>query len=353
MKNIDPQKIVFGLDSFGDIPFDQQEKPVSQAKAIRQVIKEGILADQLNLGVIALGEHHRRDYAISSPDVVLAALATRTKQITLASGVTVLSSDDPVRVFERFATLDAISNGRAEVVLGRGSFTESFPLYGYNLRDYDLLFEEKLNLFNQLLKEKPVTWSGKTRAALQHAAVFPKTESGHLAVRIAVGGTPASVVRTARYNFPLTLAIIGGKPERFLPYVKLYQKATEQFATRLHPLAIHSHGVIARTDEEAFTLAWKYLRQSFVKLGHERGWTPMSAAQFKFEIEAGSFYVGSPQTVAKRLATTISQLGAGRFELVYGAGGLPARERLKMIELYANQVVPQVRELLMEGQRQK
>ncbi|WP_010579816.1 LLM class flavin-dependent oxidoreductase, partial [Liquorilactobacillus vini] len=145
MKNIDPQKIVFGLDSFGDIPFDQQEKPVSQAKAIRQVIKEGILADQLNLGVIALGEHHRRDYAISSPDVVLAALATRTKQITLASGVTVLSSDDPVRVFERFATLDAISNGRAEVVLGRGSFTESFPLYGYNLRDYDLLFEEKLN----------------------------------------------------------------------------------------------------------------------------------------------------------------------------------------------------------------
>ncbi|KRM85213.1 oxidoreductase [Liquorilactobacillus vini DSM 20605] len=151
----------------------------------------------------------------------------------------------------------------------------------------------------------------------------------------------------------MTLAIIGGKPERFLPYVKLYQKATEQFATRLHPLAIHSHGVIARTDEEAFTLAWKYLRQSFVKLGHERGWTPMSAAQFKFEIEAGSFYVGSPQTVAKRLATTISQLGAGRFELVYGAGGLPARERLKMIELYATQVVPQVRELLMEGQRQK
>ena len=347
-KVVDSQKIIFGLDSFGDIPVDEQKKPVTQATAIRQVIKEGILADQLGLDVIALGEHHRFDYAISAPDVVLAALATRTKKITLASGVTVLSSDDPVRVYERFATLAAISNGRAEVVLGRGSFLESFPLYGYDLRDYDLLFEDKLNLFAELLKEKPVTWSGKTRPALKDMDVYPKTAKP-LAVRIAVGGTPASVVRTARYNFPLTLAIIGGKPERFVPYVQLYQQAAEKYGHQAWPLAVHSHGLIAETDEKAFQLAWKYLRQSFVKLGKERGWAPMTAEQFKFEVEEGSFYVGSPRTVAKRLAQTIKKLKVSRFELAYGAGGLPAAERLKLIELYAKQVVPEVRQLLKEG----
>jgi probable LLM family oxidoreductase len=346
-QNFDPSKVVFGLDSFGDIPLSVSDQPLSQAAAIRQVVAEGILADELGLKVIALGEHHRADYAISSPDIVLAALAAKTKQITLASGVTVLSSDDPVRVYERFATLAALSNNRAEVVLGRGSFLESFPLYGYDLRDYDLLFEDKLSLFAELLKEERVTWSGKTRPSLEDMEVFPKTEKG-LPVRIAVGGTPASVVRTVKYGFPLTLAIIGGRAERFLPYIELYRKAANQYQKPLQPLAVHSHGLIAATDEQARELAWKYLRASFVKLGNERGWAPMTQEQFNFEIKEGSFYVGSPETVAQRLARTIKKLGISRFELAYGAGGLPVPQRMKLIELYAHQVVPRVREILAE-----
>lgn len=202
--------LILGLDSFGDIPADAGGTPLSHATAVRQVVDEAIVADAAGVDVIALGEHHREDFAISSPETVLAGIATRTDRITLASGVTVLSSDDPVRVFERFATLDALSNGRAQVILGRGSFTESFPLFGYDLADYDELFEEKTALFSQLLDEKPVTWSGRTRAALRDADVFPKTESGRLDTWIGVGGSPESVIRTAHYGFHLMLAIIGG-----------------------------------------------------------------------------------------------------------------------------------------------
>src|SRR5204863_9517706 len=212
----------FGLDTFGDVPEDDNGNVMSHATAIRQVVDEAVLADQLGVDVIALGEHHRPEYAISSPETVLAGIAGRTSRIRLASGVTVLSSDDPVRVFQRFATLDALSNGRAEVILGRGSFTESFPLFGYDLHDYDVLFEEKIELFAKLLEEQPVTWSGTVRAPLENADVFPKTESGHLATWVGVGGTPESVIRTARYGFPLMLAIIGGAPKRFASYIDLY-----------------------------------------------------------------------------------------------------------------------------------
>jgi alkanesulfonate monooxygenase SsuD/methylene tetrahydromethanopterin reductase-like flavin-dependent oxidoreductase (luciferase family) len=194
-------KYLFGLDSFGDIPTNGDGKLMTHAAAIRQVVKEAILADKLGVDVIALGEHHRSDFSISSPETVLAGIATKTKNIKLASGVTVLSSDDPVRVFERFATLDALSNGRAQVILGRGSFTESFPLFGYNLRDYEQLFEEKVALFAEILKEKPVTWEGTTRAALDHADIFPKTETGGIQTSIGVGGSPQSVVRAAKYGF--------------------------------------------------------------------------------------------------------------------------------------------------------
>src|SRR4051794_20044928 len=206
--------LILGLDNFGDVPLDDSGNLVTHAAAIRQVIEEAVLADQLGVDVIALGEHHRPEYSISTPETVLAAIGARTSRIKLASGVTVLSSDDPVRVFQRFATVDAISNGRAEAILGRGSFTESFPLFGYDLSDYDVLFEEKLELFVKLLDEKPVTWSGTTRAALDNADVFPKTESG-LRTWVGVGGSPQSVVRTARHGLPLMLAIIGGAPERF------------------------------------------------------------------------------------------------------------------------------------------
>src|SRR3954451_13602330 len=218
--------IVFGLDTFGDVPQDDSGAPVSYARAIRQVVDEAVLADETGVDVIALGEHHRPEYSISTPETVLAGIATRTSRIRLSSGVTVLSSDDPVRVFQRFATVDALSDGRAEVILGRGSFTESFPLFGYDLSDYDALFEEKLDLFVRLLDEKPLTWRVKLRPPLEDADVHPKTESGRLPTWVGVGGSPQSVVRTARHGLRLMLAIIGGAAARFAPYVDLYRRAT-------------------------------------------------------------------------------------------------------------------------------
>ena len=339
---------LFGLDSFGDLAKGSDGKLMSYAEAIRLVVEEAVLADKLGVDVIALGEHHRDDFAISSPEMVLAAIASKTKRIKLASGVTVLSSDDPVRVFERFSTLDAVSNGRAQVILGRGSFTESFPLFGYDMRDYELLFEEKIDLFSKLLKEKPVTWEGKTRPALKDADVFPKTESGKLETFVGVGGSPQSVVRAAAYDFPLMLAIIGGSPERFAPYVDLYRRATEQFGHTAHPIGMHSPGFIADTDEEAVKMAFPFFKEQMDRVGKTRGWTPMTREHFLSEVEHGSLYVGSPETVAQKIAKAMKAVGATRFDLVYGFGPVPANVRLHMVELYGDVVVPRVRELLAE-----
>ena len=275
------QHLEFGLDTFGDVPEDDSGTPVSYARAIRQVVDEAVLADAIGVDVIALGEHHRPEYSISTPETVLAGIATRTSRIRLASGVTVLSSDDPVRVFQRFATVDALSHGRAEVILGRGSFTESFPLFGYDLRDYDVLFEEKIELFAKLLEEKPVTWSGTMRAPLENADVFPKTESGHLTTWVGVGGSPQSVIRTARYGFPLMLAIIGGAPERFAPYIDLYRRAAEQFGTTAHPVGMHSPGFIADTDEEAREVYWPHYRVIRDRIGALRGWPPIRREEYE------------------------------------------------------------------------
>jgi probable LLM family oxidoreductase len=340
--------IQFGLDSFGDIPVDEEGNLFSHAAAIRQVVKEAIIADSLGIDAISLGEHHRPDFSISSPETVLAGIATQTKNIMLASGVTVLSSDDPVRVFERFATLDALSNGRAQVILGRGSFTESFPLFGYDLKDYGTLFEEKIELFSQLLKEKPVTWSGETRAALENADVFPKTESGSLKTMVGVGGSPQSVVRAAHYGFPLMLAIIGGSPDRFVPYIDLYKRAAKEFGTTAHPVGMHSPGFIADTDKEAYKIAWPAHKKNFDTIGKTRGWTPMTREHFDTEVQHGSLYIGSPETVAKKIARAITTLGVQRFDLVYGGGPMPASARLHMIELYGKKVIPRVRELLVD-----
>lgn len=348
MTKEDAAKIQFGLDSFGDIPVDEQGKLFTHAAAIRQVVEEAVLADSLGIDVIALGEHHREDFSISSPETVLAGIATRTKNIKLASGVTVLSSDDPVRVFERFSTLDALSNGRAQVILGRGSFTESFPLFGFDLQEYELLFEEKIELFSQLLKEQPVTWSGKTRPALDNADVFPKTESGALQTMVGVGGSPQSVVRAAHYGFPLMLAIIGGSPDRFVPYIDLYKRAAEEFGTTAHPVGMHSPGFIADTDEEAYKIAWPAHKKNFDRIGKTRGWTPMTRGHFDQEVAQGSLYIGSVETVAQKIAKAIKTLGVERFDLVYGGGPMPAKARLHMIELYGKEVIPRVRELLVK-----
>jgi probable LLM family oxidoreductase len=338
--------LVFGLDTFGDVPQDDSGTPVSDARAIRQVVDEAVLAEDTGVDVIALGEHHRPEFAISTPETVLAGIATRTDRIRLGSGVTVLSSDDPVRVFQRFSTVDALSNGRAEVILGRGSFTESFPLFGYDLSDYDVLFEEKIELFAKLLEEKPVTWSGTKRAPLDNADVFPKTESGHLTTWVGVGGTPQSVIRTAQYGFPLMIAIIGGTPERFAPYIDLYQRATDKFGTTAHPVGMHSPGFIADTDEEARELHWPHYRVIRDRIGALRGWPPIRKEEYEAEIEHGSLYIGSPETVARKMARAIKALGVGRFDLIYTTGAQPISARLRAVELYGSKVVPMVRDIL-------
>ncbi|WP_433305475.1 LLM class flavin-dependent oxidoreductase [Actinoplanes sp. CA-030573] len=337
--------LVLGLDTFGDVPVDDAGVPISQAAAIRQVVDEAVLADQLGVDVIALGEHHRPEYSISTPETVLAGIATRTGRIRLASGVTVLSSDDPVRVFQRFATVDALSNGRAEVILGRGSFTESFPLFGYDLSDYDALFEEKLDLFVKLLDEKPVTWTGTMRAALENADVFPKTENG-LRTWVGVGGSPQSVVRTARHGLPLMLAIIGGDPARFAPYVDLYRRAADQLGTVAHPVGMHSPGFVADTDEEArelFYPAYKVIRD---RIGALRGWPPLRRSEFDAEVAHGSLYIGSPETVARKIAGAVRTLGVGRFDLIYTAGAQPVSARTRAVELFGAKVAPMVRDIL-------
>ncbi|GGR12690.1 oxidoreductase [Actinoplanes ianthinogenes] len=341
--------LVLGLDTFGDVPEDDSGTLVSQPVAIRQVVEEAVLADELGVDVIALGEHHRPEYSISTPETVLAGIAGRTSRIRLASGVTVLSSDDPVRVFQRFATVDALSRGRAEVILGRGSFTESFPLFGYDLSDYDVLFEEKLDLFVKLLDERPVTWSGTTRPALTGADVFPKTESGRLSTWVGVGGSPESVVRTARHGLPLMLAIIGGQPERFAPYIDLYRRATEQLGTVAHPVGMHSPGFVAETDEQAKELFYPHYKVQRDRIGALRGWPPLRRAEFDAEVAHGSLYVGAPETVARKIARAVRALGVGRFDLVYTVGAQPVSSRMRAVELFGAKVAPMVRDLVTES----
>jgi probable LLM family oxidoreductase len=336
----------FGVDTFGDVPEGDSGALLSHAAAIRQVVDEAVLADELGIDVIALGEHHRPEYSISTPETVLAGIATRTSHIRLASGVTVLSSDDPVRVFQRFATVDALSNGRAEVILGRGSFTESFPLFGYDLADYNTLFEEKLELFVKLLDEKPVTWRGTLRPSIEDADVYPKTESGRLSTWVGVGGSPQSVIRTARHGLPLMIAIIGGPAKRFAPYVDLYRKAAEKFGTTPYPVGMHSPGFVADTDEEAKEVFWPRYQVIRDRIGALRGWPPVTRQEFDADIEHGSLYIGSPQTVARKIADTISTLDVGRFDLIYTAGSQPVSARLRAVELYGSKVIPMVRDLL-------
>ena len=339
-----------GLDTFGDVTSDASGTPLGYAQVIRNVVEEAVLADSVGVDFFGLGEHHRDDFAVSAPEVVLAAIASRTERIHLGSAVTVLSSDDPIRVFQRFATLDALSNGRAEVIMGRGSFTESFPLFGFDLRQYEELFEEKLDLFAAVREEGPVTWEGKTRAPLNEQRVFPTTESGTLKTWIGVGGSPQSVVRAASYGMPLMLAIIGGEPERFAPYVDLYHRALAQLEKPTLPIGVHSPGYIADTDEQAREELWPPFKENRDRIGAERGWGPMQRADFDQEANFGSLYVGSPETVAKKIAKTAKVLGLDRFDLKYSAGPLEHEKSMHSIELYGTKVIPMVREILASGE---
>jgi probable LLM family oxidoreductase len=338
-------EIELGADTFGDVTVDDAGSPVQHPQVVRDVVEEGVLADELGLDFFGVGEHHRQDFSISAPEVVLAAVAARTNRIHLGSAVTVLSSDDPVRVYERFATLDAISRGRAEVMLGRGSFTESFPLFGFDLDDYEVLAAEKLDLFARLRDEGPVVWEGQTRGALTGQSVYPTTENG-LRAWVAVGGSPNSIVRAAHYGFPLALAIIGGAPERFVQHVDLYRRALTELGQEPQPVAVHSPGYVADTDEQAMDELWPHYEVMIGRIGRERGWAPPTRQQFEHEVRNGALHVGSPETVAAKIVQTVQTLGIQRFDLKYSAGSLPHSNLMRCLELYGTKVAPIVRDAL-------
>ncbi|MEY2460619.1 MAG: hypothetical protein QOG30_2449 [Acidimicrobiaceae bacterium] len=341
--------LVFGLDTFGDVTHNAEGRPLSHAQTLRDVVEQGVLAEQVGVDFFGIGEHHTDDFPMPAADVVLAAIASRTNRIHLGSAVTVLSSDDPVRVFQRYSTLNAISNGRAEVILGRGSSIDSFPLFGYDLADYEALFEEKTALFAELLKGGPVTWHGTTRASLHDQNVVPHLESGPFPVWLGVGGSPESVVRTARHGFSLMLAIIGGPPTRFEPFSQLFRQALEQFGQPDRPVGVHSPGHVAATDERALDDFWPHYLEMIRSVSKTRGFAVPTKQSFLHETgPQGALYVGSPETVARKIAANLPALGATRFDLKYGMGGLAHDALLTNIELYGTEVVPRVRELLAD-----
>jgi probable LLM family oxidoreductase len=339
--------IELGLDTFGDVTVDTQGQLLSHAQVLRNLVDQAVLADQVGLAFIGVGEHHRPDFAVSAPEVVLAAIAARTTRIHLGSAVTVLSSDDPIRVFERFSTLNALSNGRAEVLVGRGSFTESFPLFGLDLGQYEELFEEKLAIFAALARQSSVTWSGRTRPPLENQHVYPPIESGALRTWVAVGGTPQSVVRAAYYGFPLMLAIIGGSPRRFAPLVDLYKRASDKAEKQAGPVGSHSPGHVADTDEQAKEELWPHYEGLMNRIGRERGWPPTSRQNFEREAGPdGALFCGSPETVARKIAAAVAALGLSRFDLKYANGTLPHDKLMKSTELYGTRVAPLVHEMI-------
>ncbi len=342
-------QVDLGIDTFGDVTREPSGELTPYAQVIREVVDQAVLADQVGIDAITLGEHHRDDFAVSTPETVLAGIATKTSRIRLSSGVTVLSSDDPIRVFQRFATVDALSEGRAEIIVGRGSFTESFPLFGYQLQDYEVLFEEKLSLLAELLKERPVTWEGTTRPPLREQEVYPKSHSGRIPTWVGVGGSPESVVRAARFGFPLMLAIIGGPHERFAPYADLYRRALNQLDSPQLPIGVHSPGHIADTDEQAIEQMWPHYEQMFGRIGRERGWAPVTKEHYLNEVHHGALVVGSPETVARKIAGAITSLGASRFDLKYSTGPMSHASLMHSIELYGTKVLPMVRELVAEA----
>lgn len=321
-------------------------KVISHAERIREVVEEIVLADEVGLDVFGVGEHHRKDYAASSPAVILAAAASQTKRIRLTSAVTVLSSDDPVRVFQDFATVDAISNGRAEIMAGRGSFIESFPLFGYDLKDYNELFDEKLDLLLKICESEVVSWSGNHRPSINNRGVYPRPVQDPLPVWIASGGTPESVARAGVLGLPLVLAIIGGSPLQFAPLVDLYKRAAKQYGHDPSNLTIasHSHGFVAETTDIATEKFFPPTQQAMNVLAKERGWSPYTRATFDAARSLeGALYVGDPETVAEKIIFLRKNVGIERFMLHVPVGSMPHEDVMKAIELLGKEVAPIVR----------
>lgn len=346
--DLDPSTLELGIDTFGDVTLDPDGRRVTHAQAIRNVVEEGVLADEVGLHSMGIGEHHRDDFAISSPEMVAAAIGARTKDLRLTSAVTVLSSDDPVRVYERFSTLDAITSGRAEVILGRGSFIESFPLFGFDLTDYEDLFEEKLALFVRLREDQPVSWAGTHTPSLDDVTLYPPIEHGQLRTWVAVGGSPNSVVRAASHGLPLFLAIIGGPVERFAPFAELHRRALAELGKNPQPIGYHTYGHVAETDEQAREdFADAYIGQAR-RIGGERGWGEIDRSHFEQEYAHGSMAVGGPERVARKIADGMLALGATRFHLKVSTSDLSHEKIMKSIELYGTQVAPLVREMVAD-----
>lgn len=334
-----------GIYSFVErTPDPVSGQTISPDQRLRNLLEEIELADQVGLDVFGIGEHHRPDYVVSSPVPVLAAAAARTKRIRLTSAVTVLSSDDPVRVFQDFATLDLLSGGRAEIMVGRGSFVESFPLFGYDLRDYDELFAEKLALLLKLRESERVTWAGKHRPPIQDLGVYPRPLQHPLPVWVAVGGTPDSAVRTGGLGLPMALAIIGGLPERFVRMAKLHRQAAAQFGHSEPPLSINSHGFIAEDSQQASDIAYPPFAMLMNRIGQERGWPPMTREQFEASRGLrGANFVGSPQEVIEKILLQHELFGHQRFLLQFSVGSIPHDKMMRSIELFGTKVAPVVR----------
>lgn len=334
-----------GLNSFGEVATDAG-RTLSDAETLRLLVDEARLADTVGLDVFSVGEHYRPDHTDSAPPVLLAAMATATERIRLGTSVTVLSTNDPVRLYHAFATLDAVSGGRAQLVLGRASVTESFALFGYDIGDYDKLFEEKLDLFLRLQREESVSWSGTVRAPLVDQRLRPRMPEGGIPTWIGVGGSPESVLRAARHGLPLMLAIIGGRPQRFAGHVELYHRALAEAGHPPLPVGQHSLGLVARTDEEAVETWWRHWQPVVTRVAAERGFYAPTRDRYLAELDQGALFVGSPETVARKIAAVARDLRLSRFDLKYDIAGLPRAARARTIELLGREVAPRVRELL-------
>ncbi len=335
-----------GLYTFADVAAGH---PELAGQRLRNLVEEMKLADEVGLDVFAVGEHHRADYAVSSPAVALAAGAAVTKRIKLSSAVTVLSSDDPVRVFQQFATVDGISNGRAEIMVGRGSFIESYPLFGYDLDDYDNLFAEKLDLLMKLRESERVTWAGNLRSPLNNAGIYPRPEQAQIPIWIAVGGTPQSVVRAATLNIPMALAIIGGDPKRFAPFYELYREAHGRAGHDPSAilLSLNMHGFVAETTEKAKDTYFAAHTEVMNRIGRERGWPPQGRAHFEQSAsDTGNLVIGSPERVAARIVELHQIFKNTRILIQMAIGTVPHTEQLKAIELMGTKVMPMVRAAL-------
>ena len=335
-----------GLYTFAELPVSAGAAGVTPERRMRNLLEEAELAEQVGLDVFGVGEHHRPDFAVSSPAVALGAIAARTERIRLTSAVTVLSSDDPVRVFQDFATIDLLSGGRAEIMVGRGSFIESFPLFGYDLDDYDELFAEKLELLLELRDSERVTWSGRHRPGLVDAGVYPRPVQDPLPIWVAVGGSPQSIVRAAGLGLPLALAIIGGEPERFAPLVQLYRDSAGQAGhdpARL-PVSINSHTYVADAPDQATREFFPAYAGMMTRIGRERGWSPMTRRQFEFlRSPRGALVVGSPQEVVEKILFQHELFGHDRYLAQISVGDLPHAQVMRAIELLGTEVAPAVR----------